>query len=86
MALRRNAVELGLPILRYVPMHDMWLGLLGGAIGHVRYLPTPYLQYRRHRQNATRSHPSNLFAILKWRISLLIATRYRLWSRIGRVV
>jgi len=85
MALRRKVVNLAVPIPSYVPMHDMWLGLLGGAVGRVRYLPAAYLQYRRHGRNATRSQPSNLVNMLKWRALLLIATRHRLWTRTGRV-
>ena len=55
MALRREIVELGLPIPPKSPMHDMWFGLLGAGRGRVCYLPQPYLQYRRHGKNATPS-------------------------------
>jgi hypothetical protein len=81
MALRREVVELGLPIPAMVPMHDMWFGLLGGAIGTVRYLPAPYLQYRRHGTNATASRRAPWVTVIKWRLSLLFATSYRLCSR-----
>jgi glycosyltransferase involved in cell wall biosynthesis len=41
MAVRRRLLTAALPIPSHVPMHDMWLGILGGRLGHVAYLRTP---------------------------------------------
>ena len=79
MALRREVIDAGVPIPNSVPRHDMWFGLLGNSMGTVRYLPTPYVQYRRHGANVSPSRPASLPTMLRWRASLLIATRLRLW-------
>ena len=79
MALRREVIDAGVPIPNSVPRHDMWFGLLGNSMGTVRYLPTPYTQYRRHGTNVSPSRPASLPTMLRWRASLLIATRLRLW-------
>jgi hypothetical protein len=71
MAVRRTFLSRALPIPAHVPMHDMWLGALGAILGRVTYLPTPYLQYRRHDGNVTptRSRASAL-QMLRWRVAL----------------
>jgi hypothetical protein len=81
MALRRDIVELGLPIPAAVPMHDMWFGLLAVSRGQVSYLPERYLQYRRHGRNVSPSRRAGLMQMLRWRWNLLFAVRRRLAER-----
>jgi glycosyltransferase involved in cell wall biosynthesis len=84
MAVRRRVLEVALPIPRLVPMHDMWLGVIGTATGRVAYLPTPYLRYRRHGNNLSRGRSSSLLRLLRWRGSLLSMLVFRLVSlRLG---
>lgn len=83
MALRRDVVEMGLPIDPRSPMHDMWFGLLGARLGRVIYLAQPYLQYRRHGRNVTRSRHAGLAQMLKWRWDLYRSVSRRLSERHG---
>lgn len=73
MAFRRELLSFALPIPRHVPMHDMWLGLLGHLLGEVRYLPTPFLQYRRHDANASPARSQGWARMIRWRGALLSA-------------
>jgi glycosyltransferase involved in cell wall biosynthesis len=78
MALRREVASVALPLPRYVPMHDMWLGVLGTILGNVTYLPQPYLQYRRHEHNVSPGRRQSWRRVIAWRVQLLIAIATRL--------
>jgi glycosyltransferase involved in cell wall biosynthesis len=80
MALRRELIVAALPIPRWAPMHDMWLGALGSILGKVHYISTPLLQYRRHGSNASPSSRQGLLQMLRWRIALLILLAGRYYS------
>jgi glycosyltransferase involved in cell wall biosynthesis len=84
MAVRRRVLEIALPIPRLVPMHDMWLGVIGSATGRVVYLPTPCLRHRRHSNNLSPDRSSSLVRLLRWRVGLLSMLVCRLVSsRLG---
>lgn len=83
MAMRRQTLAAALPIPRRVPMHDMWLGIVGGLLGDVVYLPSALMQYRRHGGNASPSRPQGMARMLRWRWSLIISVAGR-WPRIAR--
>ncbi len=72
MAFRRELIFAALPIPRWAPMHDMWLGALGSIIGKVYYIPVPLLQYRRHGSNVSPSRHQDWYQMLRWRIELLM--------------
>ena len=78
MAIHRRVLEVALPVPAYVPMHDMWLGVMGHLVGRVVYLPTPYLQYRRHGANASPASRQSWHRMITWRIALLGALVSRL--------
>jgi glycosyltransferase involved in cell wall biosynthesis len=82
MALRRELLDAALPIPRSVPMHDMWLGALGGILGRVHYISAPLMQYRRHGSNVSPSRRQGWLRMLHWRFSLLFA----LAGRFGKFV
>jgi glycosyltransferase involved in cell wall biosynthesis len=73
MAVRASALRVALPIPAAVPMHDVWLGMIGGLVGAVRYLPQPYLMYRRHGSNASPATRRSWGQILVSRTGLLYA-------------
>jgi len=81
MALRRPLLAAALPVPRQVPMHDMWFGAMGRMTGTVVYLPTPFLQYRRHAGNVSPSHRQSLSRMFRWRVALLAALCSRTLSR-----
>ena len=78
MALRRELLFAALPIPRWVPMHDMWLGALGSILGRVHYIPVPLMQYRRHGGNVSPSRRQGWSRMLRWRLALLLALAGRL--------
>ena len=78
MAVRQRLLLAALPIPPYVPMHDMWLGMLGCLLGGVLYLPEPWLRYRRHSSNVSPSSRQSWRRILAWRLNLLRAVTVRL--------
>jgi len=71
MAVRRELLAVALPIPRAIPMHDMWFGALGTLLGQIRYLPRPFLQYRRHGANVSPSRHQGVWQMLRWRTALL---------------
>jgi glycosyltransferase involved in cell wall biosynthesis len=74
MAFRRDVLQVALPIPASAPMHDMWLGIVGGWTGRVVYLPQPLMQYRRHSHNVTTLKRRPLAKGLIFRIKLLRAS------------
>jgi glycosyltransferase involved in cell wall biosynthesis len=86
MAVRGELLKLALPIPAGVPMHDMWFGVMGYLHGKVAYLPTPYVQYRRHGGNVTPRRHQSFGRMLGWRIALLRAiARHLVVATIGRL-
>jgi GT2 family glycosyltransferase len=53
LAIRRDVLEVALPIPRSVRTHDGWIGIIADVMGGVVFLPTPYLRYRRHGGNVS---------------------------------
>jgi glycosyltransferase involved in cell wall biosynthesis len=80
MAVRREVIAAALPLPPRVPMHDMWLGVVGNALGDVIYLPTPLLHYRRHDANTSPAQRQSWHRMLTWRVQLLLAFGQRLVS------
>ncbi len=80
MALRRELLLAALPIPRWVPMHDMWLGALGSILGRVHYISAPLMQYRRHGGNLSPFRHQGWSRMLRWRLALLMALAGRLYS------
>ncbi len=80
MALRRRLLSISLPVPRQVPMHDMWFGAMGQIYGKVVYLPTPFLQWRRHTDNASPSHHQSISRKFSWRMALFVSVCLRMVS------
>jgi hypothetical protein len=78
MAIRRRLLTAALPIPAHAPMHDMWLGILACRLGHVAYLPEPWIAYRRHSGNVTPATRRGWLRMVTWRIQLLRALVVRL--------
>jgi glycosyltransferase involved in cell wall biosynthesis len=78
MAVRRSTIAHALPMPRHIPMHDMWLGIVGCLTGEVHYIERPYLLYRRHGGNLSPSSRRGWLRILIWRLQLLISVAHRI--------
>lgn len=73
MAIRRDVLAAALPMPRFVPMHDMWLGAVASFAGRVHYIARPLLQYRRHGGNVSPSTRQGWLKMLRWRCALILA-------------
>jgi glycosyltransferase involved in cell wall biosynthesis len=72
MAFRKDLKPLILPIPPSVPMHDMWIGLLGDLYGKNQFLPQPFTLYRRHEHNVSEiKTQASKIQQLKWRATIL---------------
>jgi glycosyltransferase involved in cell wall biosynthesis len=72
MCFRKRMKERILPIPSNVPMHDMWIGMLGETSKSSGFLAKPLTYYRRHDENVSEiATSSSIFQQLKWRTNLL---------------
>ena len=86
MAFRRELLRAVLPMPRYIPMHDMWIGSLGAVLGKVVFIDRPLIKYRRHSKNVSPDHHRGWLKMLGWRFSLFFALTIRLATfRLQRV-
>ena len=72
MAFRSTFKPIILPFPNNIPMHDVWIGILGEMFGKVRFIEDKLTYYRRHGNNATDFKKANLRKIMIWRINLVI--------------
>lgn len=80
MAVRRDALELVLPLPAYLSeSHDLWIATVGNAAGLLKHLELPTVHRRVHESNASTSRPRGLVAALRSRVLLL-----RLWCEARR--
>lgn len=74
MAFRKSLKERALPIPKYVPMHDMWLGILAAKQKKSALLKEPLTLYRRHGDNVSAvDTQASISQQIKWRLSLIYA-------------
>ena len=78
MAFDRSLLKKIMPMPKYVPMHDQWIGLMGEVYGKVVLLDAPLIYYRRTGQNVT-GGATSARQKLQWR-------RYLVKKLIGRIL
>jgi len=71
MAFTRDLLEVALPFPKKLPMHDVWLGILGEIYGEVDLSNEKTLKHRIHSSNFT-ARRSSYLQKAKWRLSLII--------------
>lgn len=78
MAFKTSLNVIILPFPKNLPMHDMWIGILGNIFGKVIFINNKLTYYRRHEKNSTNFNKSSFKNILIWRINLIfnIIKRY----------
>ena len=78
MAFKKSLNVIILPFPKNLPMHDMWIGILGNIFGKVIFINNKLTYYRRHEKNSTNFNKSNFKNILIWRMNLIynIIKRY----------
>ncbi len=78
MAFDRKLLKKIMPMPKYVPMHDQWIGLMGEVYGKVVFLDAPLIYYRRTGSNVTGGATSTAQK-LQWR-------RYLVKKLAGRIL
>lgn len=51
MAFKKEVLDLSLPFPPQIPMHDMWLGLVGDLFFKTHFIPKQLVHYRMHSSN-----------------------------------
>ena len=72
MAFRSTLKPFILPIPENIPMHDMWIGLLGEVFGKTLFIEDKLIYYRIHKDNNTKLNKGNPRKFLIWRFNLVI--------------
>ncbi len=70
MAFDRSLMKRIMPIPRFIPMHDQWIGLIGEVYGKVTFIDSPLIYYRVHGENVTGGETTTKQK-LKWRSYLI---------------
>jgi glycosyltransferase involved in cell wall biosynthesis len=95
MAFRREVLNIALPFPGYIPMHDLWIGIIGELFFTTKFISEKLLYYRRHSSNVSQSTSASRFGFfqkLKFRINvirylpLLYMRRYRKNHQQGKVL
>lgn len=82
MAIRREFLDIAIPIPTTVPMHDVWLNELGERLGLKSVMPVPLMKYRRHGDNYS-DHASSK---PRSSISFVKSTLLRLQDRRSKIL
>lgn len=70
LAVRRDVIDVAIPVPRSVRTHDGWIGITADLMGDVVFLPTPYLRYRRHGGNLSQMTRFGPVDIVRRRLAL----------------
>lgn len=70
MAFDRSLLKKIMPIPRYIPMHDQWIGLIGEKYGKVEFIDAPLIYYRVHGGNVT-GGKTTFSQKMRWRSYLI---------------
>jgi glycosyltransferase involved in cell wall biosynthesis len=75
MAMKRQIVKKSLPFPKRIPMHDIWIGMIGELFGSTFFCSQKLVKYRRHGGNksfAAEISPYSLYRKGLWRGNLLV--------------
>ena len=65
MAFNRKILEKALPFPDTIPMHDMWIGMVGQLFGKTYFCKEKLVKYRRHGENESPETGKSKFGILR---------------------
>jgi len=74
MAFNRKVLQKALPFPDKIPMHDLWIGLIGELYFNVVFIPDQLVYHRRHHSNASATSepsPYSFFQKLGFRYKLV---------------
>lgn len=64
MAFNRPILDKALPFPKNIPMHDMWLGMIGAVYGTPFFCSERLVSYRRHGNNASSASEKSHFTLM----------------------
>jgi hypothetical protein len=71
LAFSRPLLEIALPFPKYIPMHDMWLGMLAEIFGTVEFVPEKTIKYRKHAASTIQfKRQFRPLVQIRWRLRL----------------
>lgn len=73
MALKKEVIEIALPFMQPLPMHDQYLGLIAYKLGKVEFVKQQLVRYRRHGNNASSLQHASIGQQIKWRMQMIRA-------------
>lgn len=65
MAFNRKILEKALPFPKNIPMHDIWLGIIGESFGKTIFINDKLTRYRRHNNNVSPTSEKSNYSIKK---------------------
>lgn len=78
MAFDRSLLKRIMPIPRFIPMHDQWIGLIGEIYGKVEFIDAPLIYYRVHGENVT-GGKTTMKQKIRWRNYLIKRLNMRIF-------
>ncbi len=81
MAFNRRILDIALPFPDNLPMHDMWIGMIGELYGKTYFCDQKLIKYRRHENSASptcRPNPYTIKNKISFRLNLLLRIIARL--------
>lgn len=82
MAMKKQIIEKASPFPKAIPMHDIWIGMIGELFGVTYFCNEKLAKYRRHGKNKTvtteKKSEYNLYQkmMLRWNLGLCLIMRY----------
>jgi glycosyltransferase involved in cell wall biosynthesis len=81
MAFKRRILDKALPFPPKIPMHDIWLGMIGSLYGRTYFTPDILVSYRRHGDNTSSASERSKYglykkALFRYHIASNIITRF----------
>lgn len=84
MGFKSDILRYALPFPKKIPMHDIWIGLLGEIFGKTYFVKDKLVKYRRHDNNASFSSTKSEYSLL-FKISYRIRTICLIFARVLKV-
>lgn len=80
MAFKETMKSKILPFPEFIPMHDMWIGIINEFYGKSHFIEQPLMGYRRHSRNVSPFARREWWQIIVWRWQLASAFVLRIAS------
>jgi glycosyltransferase involved in cell wall biosynthesis len=84
MAFNRRILDIALPFPDNLPMHDMWIGMIGELYGKTYFCDQKLVKYRRHDHSASTTFGQSPYTIkdkISFRLNILSGVIARLLER-----